>query len=115
MPKDYEGSLGDQNTFSGAPKESGLQSLGDQSTFSSDVRESDTELEEDLELVDLSKRFTIERDLGQGGMGIVQLAYDKRLERRVAIKRVLDRFLTSNSARQRFIFGSAVNCKGRPS
>ena len=41
------------------------------------------------EVVDLSARYTTEGVLGKGGMGEVLLAMDTRLERKVAIKRIL--------------------------
>ena len=37
-------------------------------------------------LASLSARFTVERELGRGGMGTVHLAHDRELDRRVAIK-----------------------------
>ncbi|MEP7326073.1 MAG: serine/threonine-protein kinase [Gemmatimonadota bacterium] len=37
-------------------------------------------------LASLSARFTVERELGRGGMGTVHLAHDQELDRRVAIK-----------------------------
>ena len=42
-----------------------------------------------MEVVDLSARYTIEGTLGKGGMGEVLLAMDVRLERKVAVKRML--------------------------
>ena len=46
-------------------------------------------------------RYTIERELGAGGMGIVYAAFDPELERRVALE-VLSRANTAD-ARQRFL------------
>ena len=45
--------------------------------------------DDDMEVVDLSARYTIEDTLGKGGMGEVLLATDTRLNRKVAIKRIL--------------------------
>jgi WD40 repeat protein/predicted Ser/Thr protein kinase len=45
-------------------------------------------------------RFTVVRKLGVGGMGIVYMAYDEQLDRRVAVK--LLRSSTSSEARLRF-------------
>ncbi|MCL4206012.1 MAG: protein kinase, partial [Pirellulaceae bacterium] len=56
-----------------------------------------------MEIVDLSKRYTFERILGQGGMGVVHLAFDKRLGRCVAIKRMLAHFAASGTAKKRFL------------
>ncbi|MDB4622082.1 serine/threonine-protein kinase, partial [Rubripirellula sp.] len=42
----------------------------------------------DMEIVDLSSRYKIEKSLGKGGMGEVLLATDTRLDRKVAIKRI---------------------------
>src|SRR2546427_878854 len=39
----------------------------------------------------LAGRYTVEREIGRGGMSVVFLAYDLRLERRVAIKVLRDR------------------------
>ncbi len=36
--------------------------------------------------------YTIEREIGRGGMGVVHLARDGRLDRRVAIKMLPDEF-----------------------
>lgn len=44
------------------------------------------ELNELLSLEEINKNYSIEREIGRGGMGVVYLATDKRLERPVAIK-----------------------------
>ncbi len=108
MP-DYDDSLGDQNTFDGSskPADRGPQSIGDEATLGG-IR-SDLELgsiEINLEITDLASRYTIEGDLGKGGMGQVQLAVDTRLDRKVAIKRIHGKALTNTKAWQRFETGA---------
>ncbi|MFI4898776.1 MAG: bifunctional serine/threonine-protein kinase/formylglycine-generating enzyme family protein [Phycisphaerales bacterium JB059] len=46
--------------------------------------------------------FTIEREIGRGGMGVVYLAHDSVLDRRVALKILLDSALGSARALVRF-------------
>lgn len=120
MPKDYEGSLGDQNTFNGGVKNSDPQSLGDEKTFAGGgLRsspkslgdemtlggggEQDDTLDDGMEIVDLSARYKIEGTLGKGGMGEVLLATDTRLDRKVAIKRILGEASRSRTAVNRFL------------
>ena len=88
MPDDDQ-SLGGDQTFSGkVERDDSPQSLGDQPTFG-DVSGNDEPFDDGMEVVDLSARYTIEKELGKGGMGEVLLATDTRLERKVAIKRML--------------------------
>src|SRR6188472_3154832 len=47
-------------------------------------------------------RYKLERELGQGGMGVVHAAFDPDLERRVALK-VLRESAGSSDARQRLL------------
>ena len=112
MPTDEEASLGDQQTFQGGALPSGAadRSLGDQSTFGGDDGSSISDLDGpatdadfDMEVIDLSTRYTIERVLGQGGMGQVLLATDTRLNRKVAIKRMLGDAARSRTAVRRFL------------
>ena len=81
-------SLGDEGTYAGGPGVRDTQSLGDQSTFG-DAGGDDEPFDDGMEVVDLSARYTTEGVLGKGGMGEVLLAMDTRLERKVAIKRML--------------------------
>ena len=82
-------SLGDQATFAGGALGSGTQSLSDQSTMGGGDADRDMSFDDGMEVVDLSARYTTEGVLGKGGMGEVLLATDTRLNRKVAIKRIL--------------------------
>ncbi len=48
-------------------------------------------------------RYSIERELGRGGMGVVYLARDVQLERPVAIKMLHERLARDTAARARFV------------
>ncbi|MBT6848547.1 MAG: protein kinase [Planctomycetaceae bacterium] len=56
-----------------------------------------------LPIIDFAARFEIVRELGQGGMGEVQLARCKVLHREVAIKRILGTKIRSSAAVKRFV------------
>jgi formylglycine-generating enzyme required for sulfatase activity/serine/threonine protein kinase len=125
MAKDYEGSLGGEKTFQGQPKPKADdletrslgdqatfaggravprdQSLGDQMTFGAGKGDADDAVDDGMEVVDLSARYKIEQTLGKGGMGEVLLATDTRLERKVAIKRILGEAARSRTAVNRFL------------
>ncbi|MGB4709588.1 MAG: protein kinase, partial [Fuerstiella sp.] len=121
MPEDDK-SLSDQPTFSGGrqPQDEGPQSLGDEHTFSGGVQNDPQSLgdeatfgdvagvgeaafDDGMEVVDLAARYTTEGVLGKGGMGEVLLATDTRLERKVAIKRMLGDGAKSRTAVSRFL------------
>jgi formylglycine-generating enzyme required for sulfatase activity/serine/threonine protein kinase len=95
-------SLGDQATFAGGRQLPRNQSLGDQMTFGAGVSGDDA-LDDGMEVVDLSARYKVEKTLGKGGMGEVLLATDTRLERKVAIKRILGEAARSRTAINRFL------------
>jgi WD40 repeat protein/tRNA A-37 threonylcarbamoyl transferase component Bud32 len=111
MPDDPQkpDSLGDDRTFTSepdAPQEE-QQSLGDAGTHGGGMDSSISDLEpggqavdSNLPLIDLAARFEIEGELGKGGMGAVQLATDRQLKRKVAIKRI---HTSSPSALARFV------------
>ena len=107
VPKQVSGpevSLSDENTFAGAKqKKYAPESLGDQATFGGKLGSDDAVIDDDMEIVDLTARYTIESTLGKGGMGEVQLATDNRLKRKVAIKRVLGDMAKSQTAVRRFM------------
>ena len=51
----------------------------------------------------LAGRFSIERELGRGGMGVVLLARDVALDRLVAIKLLPPQLAESSESRERFL------------
>jgi molecular chaperone DnaK (HSP70) len=91
MSGDFDRSLGAEPTRVGGVGR--LQqadfSLGDQRTLDGGDNASLDTVIDDIEVVDLEARYKIEGTLGQGGMGAVLLATDTRLDRKVAIKRIL--------------------------
>ncbi len=105
MTTDDENSLGDAATFAGAkprPSRDDL-SLGDERTLGGGDAAGLETVIDDIEIVDLETRYTIEGTLGQGGMGAVLLATDTRLGRKVAIKRILGEAARSKTAIMRFL------------
>jgi len=111
MPRDDDKSLGDEATLQGGkPAPADERSLGDRSTFGGSEGSSLSDLGEftdlpdhDMEIVDLSSRYKIEKSLGKGGMGEVLLATDTRLDRKVAIKRIRGDAGSSKAAVARFL------------
>jgi len=94
-----EQSLGDGATMGG---DTAAHSLGDQSTFG-DANVDDELFDDEMEVVDLTTRYTEEGVLGKGGFGEVMLATDKRLNRKVAIKRIIGKAARSKTAVARFL------------
>ncbi|MDC0279225.1 serine/threonine-protein kinase, partial [bacterium] len=111
MPRDDDDSLGDEATLQGGKSTpADERSLGDRSTFGGGEGSSLSDLGEfadlpdhDMEIVDLSSRYKIEKSLGKGGMGEVLLATDTRLDRKVAIKRIRGDAASSKAAVARFL------------
>ena len=94
-----EQSIGDGATMGG---DTAAHSLGDQSTFG-DANVDDELVDDGMEIVDLSTRYTEEGVLGKGGFGEVMLATDTRLGRKVAIKRIQGKAARSKTAVARFL------------
>ena len=91
MDNQSEKSIGEEATLAGRGKPSASArdvSIGDERTLTGDLAIQETLLD-DIEIVDLEARYTVEAQLGEGGMGAVVLATDTRLGRKVAIKRIL--------------------------
>jgi len=101
MP-DFDDSLGGQTLGDDNHENRFDNSLGDERTMGDANIEEDW-AGDDMELVDLSARYTEEGVLGKGGMGEVLLATDTRLNRKVAIKRILGKAARSKTATQRFL------------
>jgi len=101
---DQDRSLGDAATFAGSSKRrSADASLGDERTLGGgDAAGIDTVFD-DIEVIDLTARYKTEGTLGRGGMGEVLLALDTRLDRKVAIKRILGEAARSKTAVSRFL------------
>jgi len=102
-PDDFK-SLSDEVTFVGAAnrRPASEVSLGDEQTLGDGRSGQDTVID-DIEVVDLDARYRVEGTLGQGGMGAVLLATDTRLERKVAIKRILGEAAGNRMAVLRFL------------
>ncbi len=103
MNKAEDQSLGDLHTYDGGARDTVPKSLGDEMTMGGGAPTDDSLFDDDMEVVDLFARYTIEGELGKGGMGEVLLATDTRLERKVAIKRILGEGARSRTAVSRFL------------
>ena len=85
------------------------QSLGDQRTTGDAETTSPDEFQQQLdsgdfgEIVELETRYQVEQELGAGGQGTVLKAIDKRLDRTVALKFLLEEFGQSTQALGRFL------------
>src|SRR5262245_3160674 len=66
------------------------------------ITQSDAELRSHVERV-LAPTYELEKEIGRGGMGIVFLARDSRLKRKVAIKLLPPELAFRNEIRQRFL------------
>jgi len=103
MQPDSEHSLSDEATFAGRPRPPRADvSIGDERTLGDGLAGQETIID-DIEVVDLEARYRIEGTLGQGGMGAVLLATDMRLDRKVAIKRILGEAAGNRMAVNRFL------------
>ena len=103
MPSDRDVSLSDEATFAGRARPQRTDvSLGDERTIGDGLAGKDTIID-DIEVVDLAARYRVEGTLGQGGMGAVLLATDTRLDRKVAIKRILGEAAGNRMAVTRFL------------
>ena len=103
MQPDRDVSLSDEATFAGRPRPQRVDvSIGDERTLGDGLAGQETIID-DIEVIDLAARYKIEGTLGQGGMGAVLLATDTRLDRRVAIKRILGEAAGNRMAVNRFL------------
>ena len=101
---DFEdNSLGGEATHAGRQEDSfSYMSLGDEATLG-DIAGAQEAVIDDIEIIDLASRYKEESTLGRGGMGEVLLAVDTRLDRKVAIKRILGEAARSKTAIDRFL------------
>jgi serine/threonine protein kinase len=101
--RDNDISLSDEATFAGLPRPPRDDvSIGDERTLGDGLSGQDTTID-DIEVIDLEARYRGEGTLGQGGMGAVMLATDTRLDRKVAIKRILGEAAGNRMAVNRFL------------
>ena len=103
----FANSLGDEVTQG---SDTDVFSLGDESTTGEVYDPDGGYVPEGEELVDLSKRYRVDdTPLGRGGFSEVFGAFDERLNRRVAIKRISGKVASSSKAVKRFLIeGRAV-------
>ena len=101
MP-DQNDTYGNDKTDDDNARRQDEQSLGDELT-TNDAAENLAIDQTEFELVVLTDRYEIERELGQGGMGKVLLARDKKLGRQVAIKSLLPDLVKSSIGTKRFL------------
>ena len=101
MP-DQNDTYGNDKTDDDNARRQDDQSYGDELT-TNDAAENLAIDQTGFELVVLTDRYEIEGELGQGGMGKVLLARDKRLPRQVAIKSLLPELAKSSIGTERFL------------
>ncbi len=96
-------SVGDDVTLGDEPAK-GSASIGDGITHGQSPDKLHPRFNQpDINNVDLNARYTIESELGKGGMGRVFLATDKVLNRKVAIKRILGKGALNSVLVNRFL------------
>ena len=123
MP-DSNDSLGDETLDGDNPENESRQnpselSLGDGETIGGDsaANSLDDLFDDGMKLEDLSERYTEEGVLGKGGMGEVILATNTRLNRKVAIKRIIGKAARSKTAVHPTLSpasGSSEQCRFTP-
>ncbi len=106
MAAEESNSLGGEATFAGesaARPQRADVSIGDERTLGCGDAVGNETVIDHIEVVDLNARYRVDGTLGQGGMGAVLLATDTRLDRKVAIKRILGDAAGNRMAVQRFL------------
>ncbi len=76
---------------------------GDRPSTSSDLDQFEEGWEEAEEAVDFETRYEVQETIGEGGMGQVVRALDRRLQREVAVKRLKEDTIHNPKAIQRFL------------
>ena len=84
------------STFSGQATHSGSNSIADLQAAAEDLDEVE------FEFVELSRRYEVQGELGHGGMGVVYRAFDRQLQRPVAIKWLKPELVDNRRALARF-------------